>query len=812
MAPRKRVAVDTSRLRAMGGEQRVVARPVDSYMRPILREDKTASQIADALARVNPEIQRFLDDEREQYRKDQREAGEKNYYESSQEERDDLEKKIRNGDINELQSKFWVEGFSRSLLRNHAKEYGDDLLMKWDAQKDTAGFDFGNFVTAQREAYSKENNLGGFRADIFNDEFGAVTERFEAQVQQRNYEHRLQKAREARFDSHMGEVGAMLDGWNEQIDAGTWNPAKATEQVNALVKTVMNQGNMRKGTLDATIGFLEGAALEAARKGEDFEPILQVIEGIKLKSSTYGVANKDKVERLRNQLITDKDQADNRDFERQLKKDQREAYDLQNELEKGLIENKFSADWYNSAEVVAKRNRLQVLDEGAIDTVDRFFQGRGQVQQTSDDTTFKSISDKIDRGFNQEDEIENAYWKGLLTYQDKTILLNANSGMYSQFVQKNGLEDVRSGVVAAIKQKDVLGGLLSDQTRNNAASRASQEMFRYIQNLIPQVEGGKLTEEAAIEKIYDKQAEIIEKYRKELSQQALNTQLLDGNGQPVVPSSEEQVANWKQGKSPWINSDTGQFTMKIDDVGAMWDAAKKVLERPDQLASFLNTTDFGRMIAPLVAAGVPQDEIIERFAQDYIKALGGTPDAASKVITDNATVTQPKPTITEAVDAAQETADQANYDATLSGAIVKYSLTPVMRLPESYAPVKRTELTTQNGGFSGQYLYEDANGVRYISGQKVNVSEASGTPTSEQPSVTIGGQTITAGSTLNEAISAVGASNTFFNEDIQPPADFKPVSQFPLSIGGQDSMFTLYVDANGRGIITFNNSYATPKN
>lgn len=804
MAPRKRVAVDTSRLRAMGGEQRVIARPVDSYMRPILREDKTASQIADALARVNPEIQRFLDDEREQYRKDQLEAGEKNYYESSQEERDDLEKKIRNGDINELQSKFWVEGFSRSLLRNHAKEYGDDLLMKWDSQKDTAGFDFGNFVTAQREAYAKENNLGGFRADIFNDEFGAVTERFEAQVQQRNYEHRLQKAREARFDSHMGEVGIMLDSWKEQMDSGTWNPVKATEQINTLVKTVMNQGNMRKGTLEATLGFLEGKALEAARNGEDYEPILQVMEGIKLKSSTWGIVNKDKLERLRNQLIADKDQADNRDFERQLKKDQREAYDLQNELEKGLIENKFSADWYNSADIVAKRNRLQVLDEGAIDTVDRFFQQRGQVQQTSDDATFKSISDKIDIGIDQEDEIENAARKGLLSYQDKVILQNANNSIYSQFVQENGLEDVRSGVVAAIKQKDVLGGLLSDQTRNNAASRASQEMFRYIQSLIPDVEGGKLTKDKAIEQIYNKQKEIIERYRKELSQQALNTQLLDGNGQPVVPSSEEQVANWKQGKSPWINSDTGQFTMKIDDVGAMWDAAKKVLERPDQLASFLNSTDFGRMIAPLVAAGVPQDEIIERFAQDYIKALGGTPEAASKVITDNATVTQPKPTTTEAVDAAQEAADQAKYDATLSGTMQKYTLTPVMRLPEDYAPVKRTELTTQNGGFSGQYLYEDANGVRYISGQKVNPRPEGSKIVEEELSVVVNGQKISAGAPLADALKAVGVENWFMRTDEYIPEDFDYTMRIPLNISDErntESAYSIFVGRDGRIIV-----------
>lgn len=813
MAPRKRVAVDTSRLRAMGGEQRVVARPVDSYMRPILREDKTASQIANALAQVNPEIQRFLDDEREQYRKDQREEGEKNYYESSEEERNDLERKIRNGEINELQSKFWVEGFSRSLLRNHAREYGDDLLIQWDQQKDNAGFDFGSFVTARREAYAEANQLSGFRADIFNDEFGAVTERFEAQVQQRNYEHRLQRAREARLESHMGEVGTMLAGWQEQMDAGNWDPAAATTQVNALIGTVMNQGNSRRATLDATVGFLEGAALAAARNNQDFEPILQVIEGIQLRGSTYGVANRDKVERLRNQLITDRDQAEDRDYQRAIREDAAAARELENELEQGLIDNNFSADWYNSPEIRAKRNRLQVLSESSADTVDRFFQGRGEVQQISDPNTFRSISEAIDRGLAQEEEIEAAYRNNLLTYQDKTILLNASSGMYGRFLQENGLEDVRSSLVNAIRQNsDPLAGILSDQTRNNAASVASQSLFRFIQSQIPLVESGQKTAQQAATDILNEQQRLIETTRADLQAQARTTIIDPATNQPVAPSSAEQVANWNAGKSPWMNAENTTFSASLQDVGAMWDAAKIVLERPDQRASFLTGTEFGRMIAPLVAAGIPQDEIITRFAQDYIRALGGNVEASQAVIASSTTPAQASGNVVDAVETAQVAADDAQRLTTLSGAMQGYNLSPMLVAPQGFEPVSRQELSTDRGGFSGQYLYTDANGQRIITGQRLDVPEASGTPTSEGPSVTINGQTLSAGTTLNEAIRAVGASNTFFQEDSEPPADFTPVTQIPLVIDGRESMFTLYVDADGRGIVTFNNSYATPQN
>lgn len=798
MAPRKRVAVDTSRLRAMGGEQRIVARPVDSYMRPILREDTTAKQVANALAQVNPEIQRFLNDEREQYRKDQREEGEKNYYESSEEERNDLEQKIRNGEINELQSKFWVEGFSRSLLRNHAREYGDELLITWDQQKDNAGFDFGSFVTARREAYAEANQLSGFRADIFNEEFGAVTERFEAQVQQRNYEHRLQRAREARLESHMGEVGTMLTGWQEQMEAGNWDPAAATTQVNALIQTVMNQGNERRATLDATIGFLEGQALRAARNNQDFEPILQVISGIQLRGSTYGVANADKVERLRNQLITDRDQAEDREFNARLDRDRREAYDLENELEQGLIDNGWSETWWNSEEIRAKRNRLQVLSEQSADTVDRFYITRGEVQRASAPETFRTIAEGIDAGIDQRDAIHTAYENNLLTFTDKQTLLNANANNYSRFVTDNGLENVRTSLEQAIRQNsDPLAGVLSDQTRNAAASRASQDLFRFIQSQIPLVRNGTKTNQQAASDILAEQRRLIEATRDELATAARNT-IVTPDGQTVAPSSEEQVSAWNNGVSPWMNAEGTAFNQPLQDVGAMWDAAKVVLERPDQRNSFLTTTDFGRMIAPLVAAGVSQDEIITRFAQDYIRALGGTADASQAVLSPSTTPAQASGNVVTAVESAQVAADDAQQLTTLEGAMRGYNLSPVFSLPENFDPVSRVELTTNNGGFSGSYLYTDANGQRYISTSRVRPR----TEGDENLRVTVGDREITVGTEFREALNAVGARNAFIDANDEIPDGFVKAMEIPLNQNGRESIFALFVGEDGRTIIT----------
>jgi uncharacterized protein affecting Mg2+/Co2+ transport len=39
----------------------------------------------------------------------------------------------------------------------------------------------------------------------------------------------------------------------------------------------------------------------------------------------------------------------------------------------------------------------------------------------------------------------------------------------------------------------------------------------------------------------------------------------------------------------------------------------------------------------------------------------------------------------------------------------------VLTLPETFKPTKVTKLTTDEGGFAGQYLYQDEQGGKYIS-------------------------------------------------------------------------------------------------
>lgn len=612
MARKPRARVDTSRLRAMGETTRVVARPVDTYVRPApVQESRQATQILSALSTLNPAIQNFIDQRSSEISEEESQKGEKSFYEASPEERKEVADKIRNGDIDETQSPFWVEGFARSLLRNHAKEFGDSLILEWDKNKDTANFNFADFVSEQRKAYVDANQLSGFRSDIFNDEFGDVTQRFEAQVQQRNFEHRLQKARQARLDSFVGEMDTTLSNLDDMIDAGTFNAEDATSVVNSLIKSAMDQGNDRKEVLNAAVGFLEGKALEIARRGGYYDGVLEVMEGINLKGSTYGLAYKDRIERLRNQLITDSEQAARQDYDDDTLARATRARELSDLLLDGLVENKYDPKWFNSEETRALRDELFKLDPTKSGNVDSYFRTQGEVTQGGDMNIFNTIAANIDKGINEEQAIETAFDNGDITYNMKVQLQNANRGRFSDFVQKNGLQGMSSSVGSAVKQSTGFASLLSDATRNDLASQAQAEMFARINDVIPLVEGGKLDIDKAKARLFEEQTKIIEKYRKMAEQRAIQDS-------GVNPASEEEVKKWQSGDSPWKATD-GTWNMSVDEAAAMWDAANRVLRDPSQQSRFLITTELGQLIAPLEAAGENRDAILRRFINELIE-------------------------------------------------------------------------------------------------------------------------------------------------------------------------------------------------
>jgi len=615
MAPR-RVKVDTSRLRSLGGVQNVVARPVDSYVRPSApTEDVRSKQILNALSNFSPAVNRFIDEKKDEIKGEQSAQGEKTFYNATPEERRTFLKKIKSGEIDETQSPFWVEGYARSLLRNHAKDFGDQLIVGWDTEKDTDNFDFNTWANKTRQEYAEKNGLDGFRSDIFNEEFNEVTQRFEAQVQQRNFEHQLKKARDSRNDLLIGELTTDLETMDDMFDQQSKNiSSQVTASINARIQTAIDQGGDAKTVLDTAVNFLEGEAREQAAKGGNWEQVLETLAGLKNKSSVYGVSNKAGIETLRSTLEGIEDKAETEAFEQELKEDQRDAVKLRKELIEGLQKNKYNSDWWNSEETIKQRNRLAVLSQSESAYVDGEFQDRGQIKQVSDQTTFESIYQGISDGNDMEAQIDLAVKEKNLSVNDAATLENLNNQTYSRFKEEYGITGIETALEGAIKQTTTLDGLFgNDANRNLLANNAKRDLTYFIRDIIPQVEKGSLTRDAAMAKI-DKEAQRLQKFYRDKAEEQNRAVLLEN----IPPADDTTLSNWNQGKSPWQSPSGTGWDKPMSTYAAMANTAFKVLENPNQSGNWLTTTDLGMLLAPLVAGGVDPDVAIRRFVEEFV--------------------------------------------------------------------------------------------------------------------------------------------------------------------------------------------------
>ena len=613
--PPRRVKVDTSRLRSLGGIQNVVARPVDTYVRPTApTEDVRSKQILNALSTFSPAVNALFDDKKAEIKQQQSTEGEKTFYNATPEERKKFLQQIKSGEIDETQSPFWVEGYARSLLRNHAKDFGDQLIIGWDTEKDKPNFDFNTWANKTRQEYAESNGLDGFRADILNEEFNEVTQRFEAQVQQRNFEHQLKKARDSRTDLMLGELTTDLETMDDMFDQQGVNIApQATASINARIQTAIDQGTDPKIALDTSINFLEGKARELAAQGGNWEQIVEVMEGLKNKSSVYGISNKAGIETLKKTLESIEDKAETEAFEQEQKEDLMEAVKLRKALLEGLQENKYKTDWWNSEETVKQRNRLAVLSQSESSYVDREFQDRGQIKQVSDQTTYETIYNGISDGNDMEDAIDLAVKDKKLSIPDAATLENLNNQTYSRFKEEYGISGIESALEGAIKQTTALDGLFgNDASRNLLANNAKRDLTYFIKDIIPQVEKGDLTREAAMAKI-DKEAQRLEKYYRNKAEEQNRSILLEN-----VPTADDTtMSNWQQGISPWQNSDGLGWNKPMSTYANMFNTAVLVLTNPSQKENWLTTTDLGRMLAPMVAGGVDPDEALRRFVREF---------------------------------------------------------------------------------------------------------------------------------------------------------------------------------------------------
>ena len=258
MAPR--VQVDTSALRRLNPKTAVVARPVDTMVSVSnqVQQNSKLLQTANALAQVNPKLNQYLQDGQIQRNEEDQDEGTAAWQKANDEEKKAYLKAIKSGKIDEVESPFFIKGMSKGVLRDRARDYGQQLVIGWNAQKGTKGFNLDKFLSESKTSYIKEHGLDGFADNIFNSEFGRLADAYGNQVSQRNYEDRLKKTRQARL-TLLGKdvVGAAAKATSNN---GTFNATTYIAEVNKVMEQAISEGLDPTNSRQQVLAQLESLA------------------------------------------------------------------------------------------------------------------------------------------------------------------------------------------------------------------------------------------------------------------------------------------------------------------------------------------------------------------------------------------------------------------------------------------------------------------------------------------------------------------------------------------------------------------------
>lgn len=280
MAPR--VQVDTSSLRRLDQKTAVIARPVDTMVSVSnqVQQNSQLLQTANALAQINPDLNKFLVEGQKQRNEDDLEEGTAAWQKANDKEKKAYLKAIKSGQIDEVESPFYIKGMSKGILRDRARDYGQQLVIDWNAKKGTKGFNIDKFLTESKTAYVKEHGLDGFADNIFNSEFGRLADAYGNQVSQRNYEDRLKKTRQARL-TLLGQdvVGAAAKATSND---GEFNATTYIAEVNKVMEQAISEG------LDPTNSRQQVLAQLQAMATTDPENAKAYIDAAAQLSTRYG--------------------------------------------------------------------------------------------------------------------------------------------------------------------------------------------------------------------------------------------------------------------------------------------------------------------------------------------------------------------------------------------------------------------------------------------------------------------------------------------------------------------------------------------
>lgn len=459
----QRVGVDTSSLRGMNKGLRVVARPVDTYSSVGNQVDRNSKglQVANALASFEPKLSEFFDGQIQKRNKTDLAEGMRQYLDADPDARENFRKAIKSGEIDLVQSPFFIKGLTSGILKEKSREFGSKMVEEWSQRKDNAGFDVSDFIAQSQDLFITENGLADYDPELFAAEFAPRAENYANIVGQRHYEHKIKRAKQARLDLIPSDMIAAYE--SNLSEQGELQPKGYIKSVNKVIEGVIKDGLNPAAAIAGAVDHLTALAMSDETIA-DTKLYQDALRDLKVKGGTYGQTGKgslylqqldDKVDTKIERLEREKDTEVEDEQRNQAKTFYQDFVKMHNSYN--------GKDFFNDAAVSAELenahqnpyfaqyyNQLKIID-----------QDRRLV--TTDTDTFNKLSQKAE--------------KGTLTSQD---VLNSSHLLSSQhFNALNAATDTvsRAGSLASVLGADFVAQFVSDVTRVEEATDIQKLMM-----------------------------------------------------------------------------------------------------------------------------------------------------------------------------------------------------------------------------------------------------------------------------------------------------------------------------------------------
>jgi len=152
---------------------------------PGLAGPSREAQMAKALEQLNPSLVNFASQVFGAYKEDELEEGAKKYLSLRSGERDAYSKAVRDGDMDDVQSPFWISGYQKLELKNLGMNYGLGLTRQLnEIPKDYTDEQFSEALSNYDDEFTKLNSLDKYNQSIVSSVFIPMQNAFKASVQQ----------------------------------------------------------------------------------------------------------------------------------------------------------------------------------------------------------------------------------------------------------------------------------------------------------------------------------------------------------------------------------------------------------------------------------------------------------------------------------------------------------------------------------------------------------------------------------------------------------------------------------------------------